>query len=194
MAVRLFEGRRLAALAAAGFILAAAGCQAGDTLGGISLPGTGGSAGQQQAPDNRITAEELVAYCPQVTVRQSEAFYDSYPRNVSDDASQLIFRASIGETTRACRHGAGTMGMTVAMAGRVIPGPKGQAGTVRLPIRISVVRDGEVLYSQTRDFEVAINDTAGATQFVFSDENISVPSPTTQNYAVFVGYDTQARR
>lgn len=193
MAVRLFEGRRLAGLAAAGFILAAAGCQAGDTLGGISLPGSGGSAAQQ-APDNRITAEELVAYCPQVTVRQSDAFYDSYPRNVSDDASQLIFRASVGETTRACRYGAGTLGMTVAMSGRVIPGPNGKAGPVRLPIRISVVRDGEVLYSQTRDFEVMLNDTAGATQFVFSDENISVPSPTTQNYAVYVGYDVPARR
>ena len=58
-----------------------------------------------------------------------------------------------------------------------------------MPIRVAVIRGDEVLYSQLHDYEVAINSVTGATQFVFSDPNVSIPAPTAANLLVFAGYD-----
>ena len=195
MAFRFIVGKRLSGLAAAGFMLVAAGCQGGDTLGAMKLPGLGGgSSTQVQAQDDRITIEELQAFCPRVAVRDGGAFYDSYPRNVRDDPSKLIFRATIGDMTRSCTYANGMTTITVAVAGRIIPGPAGTTGTVRVPLQVTAIQGTQVVYSQTRDQEVAVTDTAGATQFVVTESNITIPTPTTRNVAVFVGYANPSSR
>lgn len=196
MAFSFVLGKRLAGVAAAGFMLVAAGCQGGDTLGAIKLPGLGGGeSAQAQVQDDRITIEDLQSFCPRVAVRDGGAFYDAYPRNVRDDPSKLIFRATIGDMTRACTTNAnGTTSITVAMAGRIIPGPAGTAGKVRVPLLITAIQGTEMIYSQTRDHEVAVSDTAGATQFVVTDANITIPTPKTRNVVVFIGYANPASR
>lgn len=195
MAFRFIVGKRLSGLAAAGFMLVAAGCQGGDTLGAMKLPGLGGgSSTPVQAQDDRITIEELQAFCPRVAVRDGGAFYDSYPRNVRDDPSKLIFRATIGDMTRSCTYANGMTTITVAVAGRIIPGPAGTTGTVRVPLQVTAIQGTQVVYSQTRDQEVAVTDTAGATQFVVTESNITIPTPTTRNVAVFVGYANPSSR
>ncbi len=193
MAFGFFVGKRLAGLATAGFMLVAAGCQGGDTLGAIKLPGTGGGNSQAQVEDERITIEELQAFCPAVSVREGGAFYDSYPRGVRDDPSKLIFRATVGDATRACRNNNGMMAITVAMAGRIIPGPAGKTGTVRVPVQVSVIQGSDVIYSQTREHDVAIADTAGATQFMITDPNVSIPTPSGRNVRIFVGFAEAGR-
>ena len=58
-----------------------------------------------------------------------------------------------------------------------------------MPIRVAVVRGDEVLYSQLHKFPLAITDTSAATQFVFNDPAVTIPTPTERNIQVFVGYD-----
>ena len=195
MAFKFIVGKRLAGVAAAGFMLVAAGCQGGDTLGAMKLPGIGGgTSAQAQAQDDRITIEELQAFCPRVAVRDGGAFYDSYPRNVRDDPSKLVFRATIGDMTRSCTYANGMTTITVAVAGRIIPGPLGTTGTVRVPMQVTAIQGTQEVYSQTRNHEVAIADTAGATQFVMTESSITIPTPTTRNVAVFVGYANPSSR
>jgi hypothetical protein len=69
------------------------------------------------------------------------------------------------------------MGMTIAIAGKIVPGPLGSVGTINLPLRIQVAQGSGMIYEQVHDFQVAVTDTAGATQFLFTDSSFSMPTP-----------------
>ena len=138
----------------------------------------------------RITDVELRAYCPKVDLREGTAFYRTYEKGgkETEDPSLVIYQAALAETSRDCQYANGTLTMTVAVAGRVVPGPKAKGGTITMPIRVAVTRGDEVLYSKLSTQEVQIAET-GATQFVFKDTEVSFPQPTSRNITVFVGYD-----
>ena len=133
-----------------------------------------------------------MAYCPAVSIREQNTIHDSYQRGGEGDPTKLVYRASITEATRACSYGGGAIGMTVGVAGRVVPGPAGSTGAVPAPIRVTVYRGTEVIHDQVHNYQVAIADTAGATQFVFTDQSVSVPNVTARNINVFVGFADQA--
>lgn len=138
----------------------------------------------------QITDVELRAYCPRVDLREGTAFYRTYEKGgkETEDANLVIYQAALAETSRDCKYANGVLTMTVAAAGRVVPGPKGKGGTITMPIRVAVTQGDEVLYSKLSQQDVQIGET-GATQFVFKDTEVSFPQPTTRNITVFVGYD-----
>src|SRR5690606_4978078 len=109
-----------------GLTLALAGCQSGNPLSALGV----GEPQQAQLPANAVTADELVAYCPTVSMRERNAVHDSYQRGGEGDATKLIYRAMLSDTTRACTYGNGMTNVTVAVAGRVVPGPAGTVGNV----------------------------------------------------------------
>lgn len=171
----------------AGAVLAglafAAGCQSSDTAGALA-PG-GDAAGAPQVKES-----DLRAFCPPVMLREGTAYFDTYERGAKDkDPAKLEYQASIGDVTRSCTYPDGLLNMDVAVAGRVVPGPKGKAGTITMPIRVVVVQDGQVVYSQLHKYPVAITDTVGATQFLFNDTAISIPRPSGRAVVVYAGYD-----
>jgi hypothetical protein len=180
MVFRLIDGRFLSALAVSGFMLAVAGCQSGDSaaaLGGADAP----------PPPEKVSASELRAFCPKILLREGTAFFTSYAKGGQDDPAKLIYQASITDVTRSCARADGMMTLNVAVAGKIVPGPAGSAGTVTMPIRIAVLRGEEVLYSQLHKYQASIGDVA--TQFVFNDPNVTFPIPADQNIQVFAGYD-----
>lgn len=197
------NSRFFAGSALVGLMLAVAGCQSSDGVLGLGdnkavKPNTGTETG-------KVTASSLRAYCPNVTLRDGTAYYNTYGRGgrkaASDDSgdpltqddqnnsSNIIYQAAITNVTRDCTHASGTMTMNVAVAGKVVPGPLAKPGTITMPIRIVVMRGSEVLYSNLQQYKVQVSDMSAATQFVYSDANISVPEPETSNYQVFAGYD-----
>jgi len=185
MPVRSFVARKSLGFVLVGMLGLAAGCQAADTLSGI-----GGIGGGQQAPrEGQITEAELLGYCPAITIRQGDAVLDSYQRGGQDDPSKLIYRATITDSTRSCTYQSGQTYMNIALAGRIVPGPAGTVGNLRTPIRVSVFEDTQQIYSQVHNFEVAVTDTIGATQFIFTDNNFSMPNPTRRNIRIVVGYE-----
>jgi hypothetical protein len=142
------------------------------------------------AEPGRITDVELRAYCPKVDLREGTAYYRTYEKGgkETEDPSLVIYQAALAETSRDCKYSNGMLTMTVAAAGRVVPGPKGKGGTITMPIRVAVTRGDEVLYSKLSTQDVQIAET-GATQFVFTDNQVTFPQPTSRNIQVFVGYD-----
>lgn len=175
-------------------VLGLSACQSGN---GFQFPDLGlGSDEEKQAeekPDERISQVDLRAYCPRVRLREGTAFFNTYKKvrrgEEERNPDNIIFQASISDVTRSCNYENGLLNMNVAVAGRVVPGPQGAAGTVTMPIRVAVIRGEEVLYSQLHRYELAINSVTGATQFVFSDPNVSIPAPSAANLLVFAGYD-----
>ncbi|MER9137298.1 hypothetical protein NKI20_13545 [Mesorhizobium sp. M0830] len=222
MAFRTFRGRFLAGLALTGFMLAAAGCQSGDNgilnLGFGKKDPTAPPPPQ----DPKILASQLQAYCPRVTVRDGTAFFNTYSKDVQkprpklkktgdaaqdaaaqaeadaaaaappDESANIVYQASVSDVTRDCSRANGQLTMKIAVAGKIVPGPKFSPGNITMPIRIAVMHGAEVLYSQIHQYQVQVTDPSVATQFVFTDSNVVVPEPTAQDYQVFAGYDENA--
>lgn len=175
--------KRISAGAALAAMLAIAGCQSGDGSSALDLGG-----GKAEAPVNE---RDLRAFCPPVELRQGTAYFSTYERGGQKDKDQtkLIYQASIADVTRSCTYPNGLLNMDVAIAGRIVPGPKGKVGTLTMPIRVVLIQDGQVVYSQLHKYPVAVTDTIGATQFVFNDAGISIPRPSSKSLIVYAGYD-----
>lgn len=185
-----FEGKpRL--VAAAGLVALAAllsACQSSDK--GIA----GVDTTAPPPPQEKIKQSELEAYCPSVTVREGTASFDTYAGGAAGDAAQIVYRASIADATRACKRSDGQMQIDVAVAGRVIPGPQAKAGSITMPIRVVVTVAGEVAYTQLHQYQVSISDTSSATQFLFKDPNVVIPTPADRTARVFVGFDEGTKK
>lgn len=179
------SARVMTGIAAAGFMLAAAGCQSSD---GGGILGFGGRKAEE-APREVITADVLRAYCPRVSLRSGTAFYNTYEKGGEEDSSRIVYQASIADVTRACTVTGDVMTMTVAAAGKVVPGPKARDGAISMPIRVVVMRGDEILYSELQQHSVQIAANSPATQFLYNNPNVSFPAPTARNVQVFVGYD-----
>ena len=156
-----------------------AGCQSGGSAS------SGQAAGPAQGA--AIRESEIGAFCPPVTLLEGTASLRRYERGAEGDGDRVIYQASISETTRTCQYDRGAV--TVAVAGKVVPGPRGQAGTITLPIRVAALRGDDVIYSQLFRHPVTVTDTSGATQFIFSDPNIVIPGGIGQTVRILIGFD-----
>jgi hypothetical protein len=184
MEFRLNNSRFIKGFAVFGFILAAAGCQSGDSGNVLNAGGDNAAAAEP-----KVLESELRAYCPPVKLREGTAYFNTYAKGGQDDPTKVLYQASLTDVTRTCSSSGGTMTMNVAVAGKVVPGPAGAPGNVTMPIRVAVVRGDEVLYSQLHKHQVAVGDASAATQFVFNDQSVSFPAPQGTDVQVFAGYD-----
>ena len=154
-------------------------------------------AGCQQGASNsegnlaagEIRESELRAYCPRPALREGTAYLQTYERGGQDDPNRMIYQAVISDTTRTCQFSEGSGTINVVAAGRVIPGPKGRAGTITLPVRVVAMRGEQVLYTHLIKHTVTVSDTAGATQFFLSDPNVVIPGGIDRGVQIIVGFD-----
>jgi hypothetical protein len=182
-----FGARYFAHLATAGFILVAAGCQSNDTMGLLNIGGS-------KPPKEKVALDDLRAFCPRVQLRDGETVSESYTKDGKDkdgnvDRTKIIHQASISDVTRSCTYGPGTITVNVAVAGRVVAGPAAQTGSVTLPIRIAAKRGEEVLYTQLHQYAVTFSSDGAASQWIFSDPNVTFPTPADRKVVVYVGFD-----
>ncbi len=158
--------------------LALVGCQTSsteDTLG--------------SAAEEKVTVADLRAYCPRVQLNEGTAFFQTYTKGNEDIAEELIYQASISDVTRTCRYRDGQLFITVAAAGRVVNGPQGTGGNITMPIRVAVKEGDQLPYSRLGKFDVSVTPGAGASQFIYKDDQIVLPEPAIRNIQILVGYD-----
>lgn len=167
---------RIAALASLAALTACQTAGVQDTLGSAKK-------------DEGLTSEDLRGYCPNVTLREGTAILQTYVKKHDDDPDYLVYQATITDVTRICNYENGQLHMTVAAAGRVVNGPKGTRGNLELPIRVALKQGESLPYSQLGKITVDVAPGAGATQFIYKDENVYIPAPTVPNVAVYVGFD-----
>ncbi|MCV0395690.1 MAG: hypothetical protein K5872_05475 [Rhizobiaceae bacterium] len=133
---------------------------------------------------------EVRGYCPRVQLPGTQAVLNRYERNGDGDPEKLQQQISVSDVTRSCSFAGGQIGITVALAGRIVRGPAAQgAAAASVPIKIEVINtSGEVLYSRIHQHQVDLSG-AGATQFVFTDPAIVIPQLTEANVRIFAGLD-----
>jgi hypothetical protein len=132
--------------------------------------------------------------CPAVTVRSGAS---AWQLPSGGRATDVRYQGSLGQLVRECAILGETMTMRVGVEGRLLIGPKGGPGSVKVPIRMALVAEGPTpkpLWSKFYNADVSVPE--GASQAVFSivEDDLTFPMPTNReigNYVVFVGFDPQ---
>ncbi len=145
-----------------------AGCNSASPVAGLNI-------GQQAAQP--AATPVVQAYCPDVVMRDDTAIRSIYAGNAKDNPEKLIYRASLGDATRACTANETTLTITVMAQGRVVLGPAGKPGPTKVPVLVEVLEGDNVIYSQTTQFNVDI-PPEGSTQFIFAKNDVAIPNTT----------------
>jgi hypothetical protein len=110
------------------------------------------------------------------------------------DNPSVRYQFNIGDTARECDPaGPGQAALKIGVAGEVVIGPAGAAGTFSAPLKITVTKQGDPkpVFSQTYRVE-ATTDGVSAGQFRVVTDPISLPMPTLQLadvYSISVGFE-----
>jgi hypothetical protein len=128
--------------------------------------------------------------CPEVSVADNGAAL----RVGGADNASVRYQFSLGDTARQCEPaGTGQATVKIGVAGQVVIGPAGQAGTFSAPLKITVTRltDNKPVFSQTYRAE-ATTDGITAGQFRIITDPVPLPMPTLQLadlYLISVGFE-----
>jgi hypothetical protein len=132
--------------------------------------------------------------CPSVTIRTGAS---AWQLPSGGAATNVRYQGSIGQLVRECAILGETMTMRVGVEGRLLVGPKGGPGSVKVPLRLALVAEGpqpRPLWSKFYNVDVSV--PPGASQAVFSvvEDDLTFPLPANRqisNYVVYVGFDPQ---
>jgi hypothetical protein len=99
------------------------------------------------------------------------------------------------QTARECTVTGDSMTIKVGVQGRLVLGPAGSPGTINVPLRYALVREGlqpKTLW--TRLFAVPVSIPAGDLNvpWIHVEEEMTIPRPSPQElegYVVYVGFD-----
>lgn len=171
--------------AALGLALSLAACQSTSTSG---TPTTASSNNAEQPKKaDKLDVASLEQFCPRINLRSGTAYYDRYEKGGDGDPNRVLYQAAITDVSRGCTPDNDTVKINAALAGRIVPGPKGKPGTVTVPIRVAVVKGDQVIYSKL--FKHEVQTSQNATEFIFNDPDIVIPKPDRPDIGIFIGFD-----
>jgi len=151
------------------------------------------------AGDANVSAADVE--CPRVEVRTGAAtlMIGSKPGDGEPAALDVRYQGSVVRTARECNVNAGVMTMKIGVEGRVITGPAGGPGTVDVPLRIAVVKEGlspKAIVSKLAHVPVNVTAAVDRVTFTHVDPELSFPLPQPladiDSYVVYVGFDPVA--
>lgn len=172
---------------AASLLMVLSGCNAGNPGGVLGSAADKPTAAPAASPAADAAAA-VQGFCPPITLRDGTAYHRVYAKGAKDDATKIVYQASLADTTRSCTRSETGMTITAMVQGRLVAGPEGKAGQVMLPIRVAVTDGETVVYSELTQFPVTLADVAQASQFVFT-KDVPVPGNVSGLTKVHVGFD-----
>jgi hypothetical protein len=185
---------RAAAAAALTALLAASSFIGGGTASAAPIDRP--SAGPSPSAKSQKTPLDIAKppYCPPLNIRAGTEAISLYDKGHDADPQYVRFVGSIMKTARECHQDGDTLSVKVGVAGRVVSGPKGGAGTVTLPLRIAVTKqisDGKgPLYSKLFTIKVPVGPPSFDADYsqVFDQVNVKV-GPEDHDLLIYVGFD-----
>jgi hypothetical protein len=134
--------------------------------------------------------------CPTVDYRQGAATLSVSDPKAENQALSLKYQASFVKTARECDVRGDMVTIKVGVQGRVVVGPAGSPGTVTIPLRYALVREGiepKVLWTKLFTFPVSTNTQLNV-PFTHVEEEMTVPVPPAAElpaYVVYIGFDPE---
>ena len=160
-----------------------------------SIFGSSASASAQASAPTTGTLPDNFA-CPDVTVRQGAATLTSSANPAEATATNLRYQVTITTTARECRLvGNNMLSIKVGMQGRVILGPEGSPGTVDIPLRYAVVREGlqpKPITTKLDRVSVSVPSNDSNVLFTHVTEGLEFPMPRQaelESLVVYIGFD-----
>ena len=134
-----------------------------------------------------------VGFCPKVQLITNEETFRTYEgRERSID--NIRYQASLYDVTRSCKQDGDRLIIDVTAAGRLLAGPKGDAGgSVQMPIRIAVKDSAGVPYSELETHAASIAGGRTSDQFIYRRQSVSIPVTADRRTTVLVGFDEGPR-
>jgi len=184
-------GRRAAALIAGVALMS--GCS---SVSSVTEPYvTTGAISAMSQPSLKMPSTPLKVECPGVDIRPGAATLNIAVKTDGATSSDLRYQLSFGQTARECRVQDGSLSIKVGVQGRILLGPLGTPGSVDIPLRYAVVREGpEPRLIVTKFKRIGATIAPGQTriQFVDIEEGLNFPLPSSGElaaYVVYVGFD-----
>ena len=180
--------------------------QLGGMFGGSSPEDTTASIDSSVLPQERslaMAANEMApavqaggaGSCPRISIWQNDSQLTVFQIGRVGDNLAIRHRGEITKTARECEIAPGQVTVKYGVAGRVLLGPLGKSGAIKLPVLIHVT-DRASQKIQTTKLDVVVNIEGGKLHGSFSTvQSLSFPIdpgvPASQ-YSVFVAFDKNA--
>ena len=143
----------------------------------------------------RVDMASVVGSCPTFKVWQRDKMLTVYEIGQVGDSSAVRHRGEITKTARECQVTADKVIVKYGFAGRVLLGPRGQAGTITLPLQVHVTdRTRNMLTSQKVNVVVSMTPDSPVGYFSAVQEiPIMLPiGARPADYSVYVAFDRSA--
>jgi hypothetical protein len=175
---------------AVSLMMVLSGCNAGSLGSGLGL-----SSSQPANPAAAAAAQPafVQGFCPQIALRDGTSFYRTYARGKEGDAEQVVFQGSLADTTRSCVRTETTLTINALVQGRLVAGPQGKAGTINLPVRVTVMDGDQEVFNELEQYPVTLADVNLPTQFVYS-KTVNVPGNVSGMTRVFIGFEQPKKK
>ena len=142
-------GTRLLAASVAGLMVSGCGMSTltsgmgGGMFGGTSSTGSSGRVTEESMltsakADGKGAASSVAAGCPRFQVASRDHHVTIYEPGRAGDSLGVMHRGEITRTARECSVEGSRVTVKYGFSGRVLLGPRGHAGLVRLPVQVSV--------------------------------------------------------
>ncbi|TFF19184.1 hypothetical protein E3C22_20690 [Jiella endophytica] len=142
---------------------------------------TGSDTGATDTPV-RVAEGTEARFCPQASIREGTSTLSK------KEGDALDYQAVLVNAKRDCRIVDGKLKITVGVEGRLMPGRAAKSRTVELPVRVAVVGQDGVVYSNLGKIKVAVEKGATSRSFRYVDEKIVIP-PASGGMIVYTGFD-----
>ncbi len=149
------------------------------------------------APQAAAGAEAADIQCPSVEYRQGAATLEVNNPGAENTALSLRYQASFTQTARECILRGNNLTIKVGVQGRVVVGPAGASGSISIPLRYALVREGsepKTLWTKLFMVPVTIADSQLNLPWLHIEEEMTVPRPSgneIDDYVIYVGFDPE---
>lgn len=135
--------------------------------------------------------------CPPVEYRQGAATWAVNGPAAENSAMSMRYQASFTQTARECLVSDTSLTIKVGVEGRLVLGPAGSPGTINVPLRYALVREGlhpKTLWTRLFTLPVTVPANELNVPWMHVQEEMTVPRPSSQElaaYVIYVGFDPQ---
>ncbi|HWL19342.1 MAG TPA: hypothetical protein VNS33_06730 [Bradyrhizobium sp.] len=156
-----------------------------------------GDSGNLNSPAPQLAAGTAEIECPGVEYRQGAATLAVNNPGAENTALSLRYQASFTQTARECILGGNSLTIKVGVQGRVVVGPAGGPGSINIPLRYALVREGaepKTLWTKLFMVPVAIPQNQLNLPWLHIEEEMTVPRPSgdeIETYVIYIGFDPE---
>ena len=142
-----------------------------------------------------ISIETAITGCPKFTIWPRDKLLTVYDVGRAGDGLAIQYRGELTKTARECRIQPNQITVKYGFAGRVLLGPRGRPGPVRMPVKIHLTdRERNIISTQNLVIDVTIPNDKPVGYFSAVRETTFqiAPGVPPGDYKLFVAFDRTA--